>query len=56
MQAFENILKNNKQIQCVLKKINPQQSLTGGLISWWTHQDLNLGPKDYEGRHPNENH
>jgi len=19
---------------------------------WWAHQDLNLGPKDYESRHP----
>jgi hypothetical protein len=24
----------------------------GGLLFWWAHQDLNLGPKDYESRHP----
>jgi hypothetical protein len=23
-----------------------------GLLFWWAHQDLNLGPKDYESRHP----
>jgi hypothetical protein len=23
-----------------------------GLLFWWAHQDLNLGPKDYERRHP----
>jgi len=23
-----------------------------GLLFWWAHQDLNLGPKDYEFRHP----
>jgi len=23
-----------------------------GLRFWWAHQDLNLGPKDYESRHP----
>jgi hypothetical protein len=23
-----------------------------GLFFWWAHQDLNLGPKDYEIRHP----
>jgi len=23
-----------------------------GLHYWWAHQDLNLGPKDYESRHP----
>jgi len=22
------------------------------LLFWWAHQDLNLGPKDYESRHP----
>jgi len=22
------------------------------LFFWWAHQDLNLGPKDYESRHP----
>ena len=22
-----------------------------GLLFWWAHQDLNLGPKDYESRH-----
>jgi hypothetical protein len=21
-------------------------------VFWWAHQDLNLGPKDYESRHP----
>jgi len=23
-----------------------------GLRFWWAHQDLNLGPKDYESRYP----
>jgi hypothetical protein len=23
-----------------------------GLLFWWAHQDLNLGPKDYESRYP----
>jgi hypothetical protein len=23
-----------------------------GLLFWWAHQDLNLGSKDYESRHP----
>jgi hypothetical protein len=22
-----------------------------GLLFWWAHQDLNLGPKDYESRY-----
>jgi hypothetical protein len=23
-------------------------------VFWWAHQDLNLGPKDYENREPNK--
>jgi hypothetical protein len=23
-----------------------------GLLFWWAHQDLNLGPKDYKSRYP----
>ncbi len=26
----------------------PKKVITAGVISWWAHQDLNLGPFGYE--------
>jgi hypothetical protein len=36
-----------KVLQNLIQKTKPQLSLTGVLLFWWAHQDLNLGPKDW---------
>jgi hypothetical protein len=41
-----NFIEDNTSSQVNLQK--KPLSVMAGALKWWAHQDLNLGPKDYE--------
>jgi hypothetical protein len=48
----DDVLLSNYRIKSGQLKDKTPTISSEGLLFWWAHQDLNLGPKDYESRHP----